>query len=343
MEKLLDKIYKLLDSQSTENYRISVVIVGPPGSGKSTIAEEIRDKINGDYHKFLTNTTKRFKLRSDPLNIDLADSIPEITPLQLGDLTELNGICPSLVEDTDFQAVKNIQPKGDGLSTIVIGRGGLSNAIYIENPKTITNGDTLPLNTNIAQIVPMDGFHLSRACLDHFRDPKMAHLRRGSPPTFDSNNFAALCTILANSSKIVPKKTSFTGLFEKLSDTFYSDMPDVYIPSFDHAKKDPTVRGNLVSRFTRVLIFEGLYLLYDKENWKTVYSTLTDTGATIFVNLKVPETVLEDRVAQRHLKSGLVDTFEEGVYKFRQNDILNAREIANNTICSDLIDSIDHI
>lgn len=343
MDKLLDKIYELLESRSTENYRISVAIVGAPGSGKSTIAEEICDKINGDYHKFLKDTTKPFKLQSDPLNIDLAGSIPEITPSQLGDLTEHNGICPSVVEDTVFQAVKITQPKRDGLCTMVIGRGGLSNAIYIENSRKTTDGDTLPLNTNIAQIVPMDGFHLSRACLDHFGDPKMAHLRRGSPPTFDSNNFAALCTVLANSSKIVPKKTSFTGLFDKLSDTFYSNVPDVYIPSFDHAKKDPTVRGNLVSRFTRVLIFEGLYLLYDKENWKTVYSTLTDTGATIFVNLKVPETVLEDRVAKRHLKSGLVDTFEEGVHKFRQNDLLNAREIANNTICSDLIDNIDNI
>lgn len=342
MDKIIHKIYELLEFRAAQNYRISVVIVGPPGSGKSTIADEICDKINKDYHEFLSNTSSHFELQSGPLNVDLASNIPDISSVQLDDIKTQDGIFPSLVEDTTFQPVKNTQPKEDGSSTIIIGRGGVPNAIYIEKSKTAKKSTPLPSNINIAQIVPMDGFHLSRTCLDHFEDPKMAHIRRGSPSTFDSNNFAALCSILANSSKITPEKTSFTNLFEKLSDTFYSDMPDIYIPSFDHAKKDPTVRGNLISKFTRVLIFEGLYLLYDKENWKTVYSTLTDTGAAIFLNLRVPEATLEERVAQRHLKSGLVDTLEAGVNKFRQNDLLNAREISNNTIRSELIDNIDN-
>lgn len=343
MDKLIGKIYELLESRATQNYRISVVVVGPPGSGKSTIAEEICNKINGDYHEFLKTTSTQFELQSGPRDVDLAGNIPEISSLQLEDVNTHDGIFPMLVEDTTFQPVKNTKVEEDISSTMIIGRGGLPNAIYIEQSKDATKSTPLPPATSIAQIVPMDGFHLSRACLDHFENPTMAHMRRGSPPTFDSNNFAALCSILANSSKIAPKRTNFSSLFEKLSDTFYSDMPDIYIPSFDHAKKDPTVRGNLVSKFTRVLIFEGLYLLYDKENWKTIYSTLTDTGAVIFLNLKVPEATLEDRVAQRHLKSGLVDSLEAGVNKFRQNDLLNAREIANNVICSELIDNIDNV
>ncbi|SMN18536.1 similar to Saccharomyces cerevisiae YFR007W YFH7 Putative kinase with similarity to the phosphoribulokinase/uridine kinase/bacterial pantothenate kinase (PRK/URK/PANK) subfamily of P-loop kinases [Maudiozyma saulgeensis] len=343
MQELSDQIYDLLDTHADENYRVSVVIVGPPGSGKSTIAKEVCDKLNNDYKNYLKETNKKIVLVDGPKNVDLTNSLQLITPSLQKEMEENNGILPSLVENIDFTPVKCIGQKDPQSTVAILGRGGIPNSIYIVENKQRNEPMALPSQVNIAQIVPMDGFHLSRACLDKFKDPEQAHLRRGSPATFDSNNFAELCRILAKTSVISPTKVPTVNLWEKISTTFYKNMPDIYLPSFDHAKKDPTIKGTLISKFTRVLIFEGLYLLYDKENWKTIYSTLTDTGAVIFLNVSVPEAVLEDRVARRHVKSGLVDTINDGVLKFRKNDLLNARDIACHTISSNLIQTIENI
>ncbi|CAB4252450.1 similar to Saccharomyces cerevisiae YFR007W YFH7 Putative kinase with similarity to the phosphoribulokinase/uridine kinase/bacterial pantothenate kinase (PRK/URK/PANK) subfamily of P-loop kinases [Maudiozyma barnettii] len=344
MQGLIHQIYNLLDSHVDENYRVSVVIVGPPGSGKSTIAEEVCKRLNDEYHNNVKQSGDNLTLVDGPMCIDLTGSIQPITPSLQKEIENNNGIVPSLVESTDFNPVKCIDSNNAQATVTIIGRGGIPNSIYIEKA---TEKDTdkmiLASQIDIAQIVPMDGFHLSRACLDKFKDPEQAHLRRGSPATFDSNNFAELCRILAKTAAITPKKVHTDNLWGKIATTFYKDMPDIYVPSFDHAKKDPTIKGILISKFTRVLIFEGLYLLYDKENWKTVYSTLTDTGAAIFLNISVPETVLEDRVAHRHVKSGLVDNLDAGILKFRKNDLLNAKDIACNTISSDRIQTIENI
>ena len=47
------------------------------------------------------------------------------------------------------------------------------------------------LGPGTAAVLPMDGYHLTRATLDAFPDPAAAHARRGAPWTFDAAGFVA--------------------------------------------------------------------------------------------------------------------------------------------------------
>ncbi|MCP6324430.1 nucleoside/nucleotide kinase family protein, partial [Klebsiella pneumoniae] len=74
-------------------------------------------------------------------------------------------------------------PPGAGKSTI---------SEHLRN--TINQGEAGP-----AVIVPMDGFHLDNVILDE----RGLRRRKGSPPTFDCEGFAALLERLKNTSEDV--------------------------------------------------------------------------------------------------------------------------------------------
>ena len=341
LDKLVDDVIEFLEKKVDTNYRISVAIAGPPGSGKSTIASAVCSEINRRYQEYLQRQQSKgdnpVKVSSSANGIvKLDSSVDEISEDRLKVLEKNNGINPELVEDLTVKPVK-ITNKGEDGTVTIIGRGGLPNGIkivYDSNERDKKSMSQVPEQIQIAQIIPMDGFHLSRKCLDCFKDPETAHKRRGSPPTFDSNNYLELCKILAQTADIKPEVPSLSSsnVWEKISTSFNSDIPDIYISSFDHAIKDPSEGALCITKFTRVLIFEGLYLLYDQENWGGIYPTLSKTGSAIFWEINAPMELLEERVAKRHLKSGLVDSLEAGVHKFRENDMLNAQTISSHRI-----------
>lgn len=335
VDKLVEKALDFLNRRADENYRIVICIVGPPGSGKSTIAEKFCNSINEKYHEYLKShlsTLEILKIKENNA-VDLVSDLNEISPERETYLRENNGIFPDSVENINFQCIQ-YKPEND-TDTFVLGRGGLPNSIKISK----YNDLDLPQNPeeiDIAQIIPMDGFHLSRSCLDMFKDPEYAHKRRGSPTTFDSNNYLELCKILSKTSKMIPEYNFETSknlnVFDKISNSFTSNIQDIYVPGFNHALKDPTRDQYCINGFSRVLIFEGLYLLYDQENWKEIYKTLQNTGALLVWNIDIDEKTIEQRVAKRHFESGLVNTLEEGIKKFQSNDLLNARSIFEHTI-----------
>ncbi|CAD6623156.1 HN1_G0050200.mRNA.1.CDS.1 [Saccharomyces cerevisiae] len=345
--KLADDVLQLLDNRIEDNYRVCVILVGSPGSGKSTIAEELRQIINEKYHTFLSEHPNVIEVndRLKPM-VNLVDSLKTLQPNEVAEMIGNRGLFKDHVEDVNFQPVKYSALRSNNEEcTAVVARGGTANAIRIAAVDNPVNVNKLAQDSiNIAQIVPMDGFHLSRRCLDLFKDPQTAHKRRGSPSTFDSNNFLQLCKILAKTSlcKVSShhKFYSTSSVFEKLSKTFSQTIPDIFVPGFNHALKDPTPDQYCISKYTRIVILEGLYLLYDQENWKKIYKTLADTGALLVYKIDIDYKATEERVAKRHLQSGLVTTIAEGREKFRSNDLLNGRDIDNHLI---KVDNIVHI
>lgn len=303
-------------------------MVGPPGSGKSTVAEELGRQINQRFKEYLLQANQKLahgEARSMASDVSLASDVPEITSALSEELESNDGILPKYVEDVNFQPVKRRLDNGD---LQILGRGGLPNAFTISN-----NVDT-DEETSIAQIVPMDGFHLSRQCLSKFHNPQEAHKRRGSPPTFDSNNFAQLCATLAQTCTIKPKPCDAKSCFEFVTKTYDPHFPCVKIPGFNHSLKDPTPDQFCLDGHTRIVILEGLYLLYNEENWKRVHEILQGTGSLLVWYIDIEDHVIEERVAKRHFASGLANSVEQGRLKFQGNDLLNARLIRKNLVQS---------
>lgn len=332
-KRLTDTVLELLEQNIETNYRIVVLVVGPPGSGKSTIAGQVCQEINSRFQEYVSRKKPEIIIKKDVAGDAASDLCQDIPPMTAELREELDsGSFYSHVEDTNFIPREFIDDKDK--STVIIGRGGLPNSVRVRNSPL--GFPASKKNIEIAQVVPMDGFHLSRACLNHFRDPQNAHKRRGSPSTFDSNNYLQLVKILSKSCAMKPPTFQLTGessdLFGKVCATFSSSLPSIYYPGFDHSLKDPTIDQHCVDGFTRVIIMEGLYLLLNKENWQRIYPTVTKTGAVLIWNIDIDEEFIEVRVAKRHLASGLVETLEEGVKRFRDNDLLNARMIKQNNL-----------
>ena len=125
-----------------------------------------------------------------------------------------------------------------------------------------------------AVLVPMDGYHVPRASLT----PDQM-VRRGAPDTFDS---------LALRRDLQRLRENREGQF----------------PAFDHAVKDPEPGAITVPSSASLVIVEGLYLLLKDWNLADLFDM------TVFLNCDMPTAL--DRVAARHLTSGLVTTLEEG-------------------------------
>lgn len=327
IEQLADEVLEFYSQRIKSNYRIGVVIVAPPGSGKSTIANQLRDILNTRYSKYLTEQSitspALVGTRSEnPMEIakSLVSDLSEISKCQKEILNQNNGIFPERVEDFGFKPVKLTSDE----SITVIGRGGIFNSIKLSPPTADCNNGS----ENMAQVIPMDGFHLTRKCLDYFKDPTTAHKRRGSPSTFDSNNFLQLSKIIANTMAIKPPVTKiYSNIYSDISLTSRQDLPNIFVPGFDHSLKDPTCNQYCISTSTRIVILEGLYLFHNEENWKEVYPILEETKAIFPCDIEIDLEATELRVAKRHLESGLVDSLEAGRRKFSENDLLNAKLI----------------
>ena len=94
-----------------------------------------------------------------------------------------------------------------------------------------------------AVVIPMDGYHYTRAELDRMQDPKLAHRRRGAHWTFDAEGFVRRV--------------------EEAS----RPRAEVDFASFDHGIGDPVPGAIQVGKHHEILVVEGLYLYLDKEPW----------------------------------------------------------------------------
>ena len=122
---------------------------------------------------------------------------------------------------------------GAGKSTLA---GRLAEAVNIRHGRPV------------AMALGMDGFHLSRAVLATFPDPRAALARRGAPWTFDPQGLALRLRQLREAS------LARAG-------------PSIGWPGFDHGVGDPVPDALQAPPAVRLLLLEGLYLLHEGDGW----------------------------------------------------------------------------
>ena len=146
----------------------------------------------------------------------------------------------------------------------------------------------------IAQVVPMDGFHLASAELERLgrRD------RKGAPDTFDAAGYAALLRRLLAQ----------------------GDDEVVYAPEFRREIEEPVANAIPVFAGTQLVITEGNYLLLDDDRWAPVRGLLDEIWY-----VDIDDAPRLEQLARRHMQFGR--SADEAVAWVANTDEPNARLI----------------
>ncbi|KZT64032.1 P-loop containing nucleoside triphosphate hydrolase protein [Daedalea quercina L-15889] len=171
---------------------------------------------------------------------------------------------------------------------------------------------------DIAVLIGLDGWHLSRAQLDAMPDPKLAHDRRGAHWTFDGEAYVDFVRALRRPHPD-PAATA-----EDESDV-------IHAPSFDHTVKDPTPRAVAVYPYHRVVLIEGLYGFLGVPPWREAAEMLDERWW-----LDVSEQEAERRLVARHVRSGVAKDLEEAIWRSRENDAPSKVSSKNITLAMDI-------
>jgi len=126
---------------------------------------------------------------------------------------------------------------------------------------------------DVAQVVPMDGFHLAQSELVRLGRAG----RKGAPDTFDAGGYAALLRRLREQ---VPGEV-------------------VYAPEFRRDIEEPIAGAIAVRPETRLVITEGNYLLLGEGPWAGIAALLDDCW---FID--VDDALRRQRLIERHMRFG---------------------------------------
>ncbi|KAF8168496.1 P-loop containing nucleoside triphosphate hydrolase protein [Crassisporium funariophilum] len=179
----------------------------------------------------------------------------------------------------------------------------------LENTKGITAThveDSCVENPTAPQaiLVGMDGWHLTRAQLDLFPDPKLAYDRRGIHWTFDGPAYVSFIRSLRESITTV-----------------------ITAPSFDHALKDPTPHAVSIHPHHRIVVIEGLYTFLAIEPWSEGGLLLDERWF-----IEVDPDMGRKRLVARHVLTGVTKDMEEAERRADENDIPNGLFIISNLL-----------
>jgi pantothenate kinase len=192
---------------------------------------------------------------------------------------------PELPASARIRARELIQRSGRALLGLVgppgAGKSTLAAALQAEFAK-------------VAQVVPMDGFHLANVELERLgrRD------RKGAPDTFDAHGYVALLRRLLAQ----------------------GDDEIVYAPEFRREIEEPIANAIPVLARTQLVITEGNYLLLDEGPWLQVRDILDEIWY-----VDVPDALRVDRLTQRHQQFGR--SSEDAAAWVAKTDEPNARLI----------------
>ncbi|KAJ3980701.1 P-loop containing nucleoside triphosphate hydrolase protein [Lentinula detonsa] len=167
---------------------------------------------------------------------------------------------------------------------------------------------TDPANTTRVILVSLDGWHLTRAQLDQFPDPKLARDRRGSHWTFDG--------------------PSYLQFVQSLREEVWPETARIITaPSFDHAIKDPIPHAVQIHPQHRLVIIEGLYTALNFDFWREAALLLDERW---YLELDLEEA--QKRLVKRHLVSGVAKDSTEAVWRAEANDMPNGRFLLENSL-----------
>ena len=164
-----------------------------------------------------------------------------------------------------------------------------------------------PSQPDVAYVVPLDGYHLTRKQLNEMPNAEEAVFRRGAAFSFDSQ--------------------SYFKLVQKLRKPIEATTSTIYAPSFDHAVKDPVENDIGIPPTARVIVFEGLYVAMDSEGWRDAAELMDELWA-----IEISMAIAEARVAKRNFGAGLSATLEESMARTRASDMRNAREVLDERL-----------
>lgn len=170
----------------------------------------------------------------------------------------------------------------------------------------------------IAVVLPMDGFHLTRAQLAASTDPSPEEMfaRRGAHWTFDGAAFVQTVrdVVEAGDAKEEDGEQSKT----------------VLAPSFDHGVGDPCPGAVAIKPQHRLVVVEGNYLLLPLEPWASLLPLFDQSW---FLDVRVGEAM--ERVRARQLAVGV--SAEVSQARVEGNDRPNGELVASTKARADVV------
>ncbi|UZJ53452.1 hypothetical protein CBS101457_002772 [Exobasidium rhododendri] len=157
----------------------------------------------------------------------------------------------------------------------------------------------------VAIVVGMDGWHLTRAQLEAMPDPQLARDKRGAAWTFDGKAFADFVAKVRS----LPADATMEA------------------PSFSHRLKDPIAGDIQISSHHRFVIFEGLYANINEGEWARAASMYDERWV-----VECDEVISRARLIVRHVATGVGKDEEEATWRADNNDIPNGRYLLQHVM-----------